>query len=71
MKSLRAAATKTAGLDQPPMSVRALAKRYRFPEPISLLRLLEKLAPDRIVFQIDDVEAGDVKGFARLRVLSF
>jgi hypothetical protein len=68
MKSLRAAA-KTAGLDQPSMSVRALAKRYRLPELISLLRLLEELAPDRIVFQMDDVEAGDVKGFARLGLL--
>jgi len=69
MRSLRAAAQK-AGLDQPPLSVRNMAKRFRLPEPLSLLRLLEELAPDRIVFETGHVEAGDVSGSARLGLLS-
>jgi len=43
MKSLRAAAQK-AGIDQPELDVRDLAKRWHVPEPISLLRLLEAFA---------------------------
>jgi hypothetical protein len=67
MKSLRASAQK-AGLS-PGLPVRNMAKRFKLPEPLSLLLLLEQLAPDQIVFDTGHVEAGDVSGSARFALL--
>jgi hypothetical protein len=69
MDSLRAA-TQKAGLDQPFLSVRDLAGKFGLPEPISVRRVIQELAPEQIVFETGSAEAGDVSGWARLGVLS-
>jgi len=70
MKTLRTAAKK-ANLDQPTLSIQDLATtRKVLSQPVSVLRLLNHLQPEQVIWETGEVAVGDVSGWGQLAVLS-